>query len=100
VIAGLVKYPAENPFFIYHVKLWTLHNQASAAVLHLGITEAWLSKIISGLMGLLSFQALAMLVYVIGRDHVLAIGTTFVIFLSNATEFGVVYPIWLIGTPH
>ena len=27
VVAGIVQYPAGNPFYIYHVKLWTILTQ-------------------------------------------------------------------------
>ena len=32
VVAGLVDYPAGNPFFIYHTKLWTILHQIVRAV--------------------------------------------------------------------
>ncbi len=30
VVAGLVKYPADNPFYIYHLQLWTVLHQICA----------------------------------------------------------------------
>jgi hypothetical protein len=100
VIAGLVRYPADNPFFIYHVKLWSLLNQGCGLALRMGVSEIVLSVIVSGLLGLLSFQALSLVVYVLSRDALVAIGAAFVIFLSGATNYGVVYPISLVGTQH
>jgi uncharacterized protein YneF (UPF0154 family) len=100
VIAGLVRYPVDNPFFIYHVKIWSLLNQMSGLFLRLGVSEIALSVIVSGLLGLLSFQALSLVVYVLSRDAFVAIGAAFVIFLGGATNYGVVYPIALLGTEH
>ena len=100
VIAGLVRYPADNPFLIYHVKLWSLLNQACGLLLRLGLSEIVVSVMVSGLLGLLSFQALSLVVYVLSRDAWLAVGSAFVIFLGGATNYGVVYPIALLGTEH
>jgi hypothetical protein len=100
VLAGLVAYPADNPFFIYHVKVWSLLNQLSAVLLRAGLSEIALSVIVSGLLGALSFQAITLVVYVLSRDAWLSIGAAFVIFLGRATDFGVAYPVALLGTPH
>jgi hypothetical protein len=100
VLAGLVEYPADNAFFLYHARLWSLLCQASAVFLRLGASEIAISIGLSALMGMLSFQALAMAVYALGRHAVLAIGSTLVIFASRAAEHGVVYPIWLVSTIH
>ena len=60
VIAGIVRYPANNPFLIYHLKLWTVLHQICAALLAVGVSEIRLSVMLSGVTGMLSFQALAM----------------------------------------
>ena len=39
VVAGLVRYPAENPFYIYHTKLWSLVIQICAVLLKAGLSE-------------------------------------------------------------
>ena len=100
VIAGIVQYPPDNPFFLYHVKLWTILNQGAAALLRAGVSEIVISVLVSGLLGVLSFQALAIVIYALSRDVALALGAPFVIFLSGATNFGVVYPISLLATQH
>src|SRR5689334_15615715 len=100
VLAGLVRYAPDNPFFMYHVKLWTLLNQAAGLLLRAGLSEAVVSVIGSGLLGLLSFQALSIVVYAMSRDAALAIGAPFVIFLSGITNLGVVYPISLLASEH
>lgn len=100
VVAGLVTYPSDNPFYVYHVKLWTVLHQVLAMLLRLGVSEIALSEMLSGLLGMVSFQALAMFVYAFSRDGVYAIGSAFAIFFSRAAEFGVAYPISLAGTSH
>ena len=100
VVAGLVEYPPENPFYIYHTKLWTVLHQVLAALLLSGVSEISLSVFVSGLMGMVSLQALSMVVYALAGDPLLAIGSAFLIFFGRMAEFGVVYPIWLMGTSH
>lgn len=98
VIAGIVRYPAGNPFYIYHTKLWTLLNQLCALLLLSGVSEITLSKVLSGVLGMVTFQGWALVIYALSRDALLAIGTTFVIFLSRVAQFGVIYPIFLVDT--
>ncbi len=100
VVAGLVPYPPDNPFYIYHTKLWSLAIQLCAVALRAGVSEITLSLVLSGLLGMISFQALAMIVYAIGGSAFLAIGGAFVVFASRVTDHGVVYPIFLLGTHH
>src|SRR5688572_16378870 len=75
VLAGLVAYPPDNPFFIYHTKLWTAICQACALLLNAGFSEIALSRLLSGLVGAVSFQAVSMLVYAFSRDWLIALGT-------------------------
>ena len=100
VIAGIVRYPPGNPFFIYHLKLWTLLHQVCAALLAVGVSEIRLSTILSGVTGMISFQALAMTTYAFSRSAWLSIAAALVIFMGRAAEFGVRYPIFLLGTSH
>jgi len=98
VLAGLVKYPAGNPFFIYHVKLWTILHQILAPFLALGVSEIRLSLIVSGVLGMVTFQALSMVVYALSRDAWLAIGSSVFIFFTRTAEYGGVYGLFLLGT--
>jgi hypothetical protein len=98
VIAGLVKYPAGNPFFIYHIRLWTVLHQILAVFLRLGVSEIRLSLILSGVLGLVTFQALSMVVFAFSRDAWLAIGAAALIFFTRAAEYGAVYGLFLLGT--
>jgi hypothetical protein len=68
--------------------------------LRAGLSEITLSEIVSGVLGMVSLQALSMFVFAFSRDIVSAVGTAFVIFLSGAAEFGGTYPIDLMGTSH
>jgi hypothetical protein len=100
VLAGLVRYPPDNPFFIYHVKLWTLLHQVCALLLKAGLSEMTVSILISGLMGMLSLQALALVVYALSRSVALAIGAACLIVFTGAADHGVMYPVMLFGTSH
>ena len=100
VIAGIVRYPSGNPFFIYHLKLWTLLHQVSAALLMAGMSEIRLSTILSGITGMVSFQALAMTTYALSRSTWLSVAAALVIFMGRAAEYGVRYPVFLLGTSH
>ena len=100
VLAGLVTYPPDNPFYIYHTKLWTVIHQICAVVLRLGVSEAALSLFLSGLVGMVSFQALSLFVYALSGEWWLAVGSAFVVFFSRAAEYGVTYPVMLMGTSH
>jgi hypothetical protein len=97
VVAGLVKYPAGNPFFIYHTKLWTVIHQICAPLLLAGVTEISLSRALSGVLGMLTFQALSMFVYALSEDVLLAIGAAVLIFVTRAGEYGAVYALYLLG---
>lgn len=100
VIAGLVTYPPGNPFFIYHLKLWTILHQLCALLLTAGVSELRLSTVLSGATGMLSFQALAMTTYAFSRSAWLSTVAAIVVFVSRATDYGVRYPIFLLGTSH
>ena len=100
VIAGLVIYPPDNPFYIYHVKLWTVLHEILAVLLRAGLSEITLSEIVSGVLGMVSLQALSMFVFAFSRDVVYSVGAALVIFLGGAAEFGGTYPIDLMGTSH
>lgn len=99
VVAGIVQYPTDNPFYIYQVKLWTVLHQICALLLRAGISEIMLSRLVSGLLGMVSFQALSVFVWAFSRDGLVATGAPALIFYSRAAEHGV-YPIALMGTDH
>jgi hypothetical protein len=49
---------------------------------------------------MISFQALAMVTFAVSRDALVSIAAAVVVFASGATDYGSVYPIWLVGTHH
>lgn len=100
VVAGIVAYPSGNPFYIYHTKLWTGLHQILAVFLLAGVSEITLSMMISGLLGMVSFQALSIVVYALSRDALLAVASAFLVFFTGVAESGVIYPISLVGTTH
>jgi hypothetical protein len=100
VVAGLVAYPPDNPFYIYHTKLWTILHQPLALLLRAGVSEMALSRALSGIAGMLAFQALALTVYALSRSVFLALGAPFLVLVARATDFGVVYPVVLMGSDH
>jgi hypothetical protein len=100
VVAGLVDYPAGNPFYIYHTKLWTVLHQVLALCLTAGVSERTLSIAVAGLVGMVSFQGLSLLVYALSRDLPVAVAAPALIYFSRVAETGAVYPIWLAGTSH
>ncbi len=100
VVAGLVKYPADNPFYIYHLQLWTVLHQIGALALRAGISEIALSHLFSGVLGMVSFQALGILIYAFSADLPLAVGAPVLILYTRAVEHGATYPISLMGVDH
>jgi hypothetical protein len=100
VTAGLVVYPPDNIFYIYHMRLWTVLHQILAIPLRGGVSEIRLSLIVSGVEGMLTFQALAMFVHALSRSVLLAVGAAALIFFTRSAEYGTVYPLFLLGTEH
>ncbi|HET9469303.1 MAG TPA: hypothetical protein VFO48_12850 [Vicinamibacterales bacterium] len=100
VTAGLVTYPPDNIFYIYHTRLWTVLHQILAVALRAGVSELTLSLIISGVQGMLTFQALALFVYALSRDVLLGVGAAALIFFTRAADHGTIYPLFLLGTQH
>jgi len=100
VLAGLVTYPPDNIFYIYHTRLWTVLHQILALALRSGANELTLSLVVSGLQGMLTFQALALIVYAFGRQVLLAVGAAALVFFTRSAEYGTIYPLFLLGTEH
>jgi hypothetical protein len=72
VLAGLVDYPFDNPFRMYHVKTWTLLHQIPALLLACGLDERIVSMLLGGLLGVMSFTGLSFCVLAFGRNWLLA----------------------------
>ena len=99
VLAGLVVYPHETPFYVHHMKLWTLLHQVCAVFLKAGVSEIELSKLVSGMLGMLSLQALTMFSFAFCRRALLSVGFALLLFVSGVTYAGALYPIFLMGAP-
>lgn len=65
-----------------------------------GVSEIALSRVLSGLLGMLSFQALSLFVYALSGRALLAIASAVVIFVTGVAELLDVYPVILMGTNH
>lgn len=102
IIAGLVQYPQQNPNYIYQAKLWTILHQIGALFLYIGISEKTLSYFIGGITGMISYQALALLVFCLSRDYLITTISPFMVhlMLNNNMLRGVNYPIMLMGSIH
>lgn len=100
VLAGIVKYPPDNPFYIYHLKVFSIINHISALLLFFLKSEIVVSFIISALLGIISFQAIGLFIYAINRNIFLSIVAVLFIYFADYAGNKVVYPIWLLGFPH
>jgi hypothetical protein len=100
VVARLVQYPSGNPFYVYHTKVWSILHQLLAVLLWSGLSERTLSLLVTGVLGMVSFQALSLFVYAFSGDVLLSIGTPPLILFTRIAEVGTIYPIWLVGTTH
>ncbi len=100
VLSGIVQYPKDNAFYMYHIKVFTIMNQFSALLLRIGFSERFACIFISGFLGLLSFEAIGTVIFAVSGNVVLSILGVILIYLTDFTGHGVVYPIWLMGLPH
>ncbi|MBI4384760.1 MAG: hypothetical protein HY579_12095 [Nitrospinae bacterium] len=95
--AGIVGYPRENPFYIYQAKSWTVLHQAGAIVLSLGVSEKTLAYLASGLLGMVSLQALALSAFCLSRNVLFSASLPAFILVTRITDFGINYKIELMG---
>lgn len=100
VLSGVVAYPPDRPTTTLLAGPWSLLNQILALALGAGATEGALSWVLSGLLGSVSCQAIATLVFAISGRAMLSIAGLFVVMASRATDWGPSYPIALFGTGH
>ncbi|MGA2506764.1 MAG: hypothetical protein ABSF80_04735 [Chitinispirillaceae bacterium] len=101
VLAGIVKYPSHIiPQYMHLIKTWTILNQISALLLHSGLSEANTSRVVAGIIGAVSFQALTVLFFSVSRNVLLSLVVPFFICYLSYVGFGVVYPILFMESPH
>lgn len=99
VLAGVVSYPPQNPVFLYSTRVWTALHQVLAVLLYAGFSERALALVLSGVIGMVSLQALGVFVFALSRDIPLAILSPFFIVFADAAWGGVTYPVYLVGAP-
>ena len=97
IVAGVVSYPRENPFRMTHAKAWIIMNQVGALALLSGISEKTLSIMVSGFMGMLSFQALSLFVFALSGNILVSILIPFFMQFTEVAFFGIGYSIRLLG---
>lgn len=99
VLAGVVVYPRPTSYLAYQTRIWTGSHQGCALLLAAGMDERTVSVLVSGLLGALSFTAISLTTWVIGRNAWLALACPVLIHLTRAAAFGTVYPVFLMGSP-
>ena len=72
VLAGLVRYPPENPVYIYSTHTWTVLHQVFAVRFRWGFSERTLTLMLSRLAGMLSLEALALIILTLNDDVALS----------------------------
>ncbi len=100
VLAGIVQYPPDNPFYIYQIKLWTILHQISAILLYAGVSEIPLSIFFNGIAGGISVSALALWTLALSDEPLFAVLAAPFIAMILPDELGVRYPILLMGSTH
>jgi hypothetical protein len=100
VLAGRVAYPDGNPFHLYQVSVWTIWHQILAPWLAAGVPERTLSLVLSGVMGALAFAAIALFARVAGAAPWLAVAVPFLLVRADTQDWGLNYPIALVGQAH
>ena len=100
VLAGITPYGPENPWYMYHVKVFSLVNHLSALLMALTQDEIATSLIVSGLVGMVSILGLGSLIFALCGSPFVAIAGAVFIAVNNLVGEGVVYPIRLTGFEH
>jgi hypothetical protein len=96
-VAGVVEYPRGNPFYIYHVKSWTLLHQIPALLLKCGVSESALSMAIACTAAAIFQQALGLTCYAFCRDRLVACAVPLVYLATNVCKGrGAVYPLFIV----
>jgi len=99
IIAGLVKYPLSNPFYIYQAKTWTILHQLAALGLRAGLSEGQLSLIFSALAGGVAFAGIALWTLAFSESLPLAILVPLYVY-QFTPDWGINYPLILVGQGH
>lgn len=99
--AGIVSYPRDNPNYIYQINTWTILHQVLAGLLKFGVSEISLSIILSGLSGMLAFQAFSLVVFALSQDTYLSVLFPCILLYTFGNVLpGVTYPVMILGFTH
>jgi len=98
VLAGVVSYPANNPFYLYHVQTWTLLHQLPALGLACGLRESVLSVLLGGMAGGLTFLAVSLVTLALTRQRILATLAPLLMFAASTyLETRGIYPLRMLS---
>src|SRR5262249_41547351 len=75
VLAGVVRYPEHNTFYIYHKSVFTAIHQVLALFLWAGVPERVLNFLFAGFCGAFSFAAYSLWTLALCRDRYLALSS-------------------------
>jgi hypothetical protein len=100
VLAGVVVYPGHAIMADYHWNAWSAPTQLGALMLYCGMSERAASYFFSGLLGMMSFQAVALVVLAVSRRALVALAAPFLVFLTNAYDFGDSHGVSMLNTVH
>ncbi len=79
VIAGIVNYPIDNPFYYYHHKLITLIKELAALFLYLGIPEKITGTILMAMVVTIGFQGISLAIFAISKQKLISVLSPFVL---------------------
>jgi hypothetical protein len=98
VLAGVVDYSTANPFYMYHVKVWTLLHQLPAILLACGVSEGAVCVLLGGLVGTVSFLALSLAALAISGRRALAVAMPLLVLAAGVyLETRGVYPLRILS---
>lgn len=100
VLAGMIKYPPEIPFYLYNIKVYSLINQLCAGLIFLSFSPNFVNILVSVLLAVVSSLALSLLIFALNRNLYVSLFGLCMIINMQLTGAGIVYPILLYGTTH
>jgi hypothetical protein len=102
VAAGLVSYPADNPYALYEMRVWNVWHQLLTPLLVAGVPERTLTFALSGVVGAINFAALCLFALAMGASPPLALAAPLLTWFFNplVMQWGFNYPILLVGQGH
>lgn len=101
VQAGLIPgYPADNAFYVYHLKMWTLCVQLPALLMVLGTPERIANLLLTGVVGAISFAGLSGITFALSRQRLLSFVAPFVIVSAELYQLGSTYFIAVLDSVH